>query len=130
VIFTDLKAPRIAAGSFQPSAAPQAKQLLSPVTSNKLQYFATILNKQNSKREIMPSNANTAEPAKDPATIQPKDRSISQSVKAAGFKDLIAMMQSYGLKRHVEEDFEEAKAILDAMNQQEQLAWQDSQTKV
>jgi hypothetical protein len=38
-------------------------------------------------------------------------------------------MNSYGLKRHNQEDFEEAKAILDAFKQQDQKVWEVSQRK-
>lgn len=39
------------------------------------------------------------------------------------------MMHSYGLKRHIEEDFQVAKAILDAFNQHDQEEWGASQRK-
>jgi hypothetical protein len=49
--------------------------------------------------------------------------------KGAGFKDMTDMMNSYGLKRHNEADFEEAKAILNAFKQEDQKAWEASQRK-
>jgi hypothetical protein len=77
----------------------------------------------------MPSNATTKKPIQSSSNIQPKDRSTSQMVKGAGFKDLNGMMNSYGLKSHEQGDFEEAKAILDAFKEQDQKAWEASQRK-
>ena len=48
-------------------------------------------------------------------------------VKGAGFKDLTHMMNSYGLKRHVEADVQEAKAILEAFKKVDQEDWEASQ---
>jgi hypothetical protein len=77
----------------------------------------------------MSSNATTTKPIQPSSNIQPKDRSLSQTPKGAGFKDINDMMNSYGLKRHNQEDFEEAKAILDAFKQQDQKVWEVSQRK-
>lgn len=69
----------------------------------------------------MPSNGTTAKlkPSTFPSDVQQKHRSISQTVKAAGFKDLNVTMNSRELKRHNEEDAQEAKAILNAFKQQD-----------
>jgi len=77
----------------------------------------------------MPSGSATSKPVELPISLQPKDRSISQMVKGAGFKDLTHMMNSYGLKRHDEADVQEAKAILEAFKQADQEDWEASQRK-
>ncbi|KAG9241042.1 hypothetical protein BJ878DRAFT_522674 [Calycina marina] len=77
----------------------------------------------------MPSNSASSKPIQSSIGTQPKDRSISQTVKGAGFKDLTHMMHSYGLKRHVEADVQEAKAILEAFRQADQEDWEASQRK-
>jgi uncharacterized protein (UPF0335 family) len=77
----------------------------------------------------MPHGSVTSKPVKAPSSLQPKDRSISQTVKSSGFKDLTHMMNCYGLKRHDEADFQEAKAILEAFNQADQEDWEASQRK-
>lgn len=71
----------------------------------------------------MSSSSATSKPIEAPTSIQPRDRSISQMVKGAGFKDLTYMMTSYGLKR------QEAKSILEAFKQADQENWEASQRK-
>jgi hypothetical protein len=77
----------------------------------------------------MPSNPNTKNPLESATDTQPKDKSLSQMSKALGFSNMNDMMNSYGLKRHNEEDFEEARAILEAFKQQDQKGWEASQRK-
>ncbi|ESZ89453.1 hypothetical protein SBOR_10164 [Sclerotinia borealis F-4128] len=77
----------------------------------------------------MPSGSATTKPIESPTNLQPKNKSISQMVKGAGFKDLTHMMYSSGLKRHDEADVQEAKAILNAWKQADQKDCEASQRK-
>ena len=77
----------------------------------------------------MSSNSASSKPVQSSTSLQPKDRSISQGVKNAGFTNFTHMMNSYGLKRHDEDDVQEAKAILAAFNKADQEDWEASQRK-
>ena len=64
-----------------------------------------------------------------PTNSQPKDMSLSQTAKDAGFKNVHGMMLSYRLKIHSSANFEEFKAIVDAFKKQDQEDWEGSQKK-
>ena len=77
----------------------------------------------------MPSDPPTTKSIQSPTNIQPKDRSMSQKLKATGFKDMPSFMNSYGLKIYNQEDVEEARSIMDAFTQRDQEDWEASQKK-
>ena len=71
-------------------------------------------------RNAMSSKSATLKPMQCPTSLQPKDSSISQMIKDAGFEDMTHVMNSYGLKRHDEADFQKAQAILEAFRDVDQ----------
>lgn len=46
-------------------------------------------------------------------------------LKDGGYKDMPEFMHSYGLKIYKDDDYEEAKQILDAMREADQRAWEE-----
>ncbi|PVH79849.1 hypothetical protein DL98DRAFT_532692 [Cadophora sp. DSE1049] len=69
------------------------------------------------------TNTNTTTPP------NPALKSDYKFLKEAGWENMYYFMLSYGLKIHDDEDYEEGKAILKALRESEQEAWEEEYGK-
>ena len=85
----------------------------------------------------IPFNSLFLEPAPDPPTYpsnmspppEPKDKSNYQLLKEGGYDNMHRFMLSYGLKPYNDEDYQEAKLILDSLRECEQEDWEEQYGK-